>query len=503
MRLIRRADRIPELQFVPTMAEELVRKKRVRAGHRASTTHMINKAGELLAEEVPEASRLSQMRLSLQEKLDVLKHLDGEILDHVHEDNVAEEIEQADAFNEDIYAVMVKIEHLLKSTHPRVGMSPPPPSPSSRPVRDPVAGSDPPSRVSKVKLPKLTIQPFKGDLTAWTTFWDSYKAAIHDNTSLSDVNKFNYLRSLLQGPALDAVSRLTLTAANYKEAVSILEKRFGNKQQIVAKHMEMILNIDPVTSTYNLKALRQLYNAVKSHVRGLKLLGVSSDSYGSLLSSVLLTKLPQELRLIISRKVGGDDWKLDKLMELLEEVRARDRAAASSTMSLKKCVKGPPTAAALLTGGPDTGPTYCYCQQPHPSHSCRAVESIEERRRILRGAGRCFVCLRRGHIGRHCQSNTRCPHCHGRHHGSICQKGSSQMNNKPKTSGCVEVQLVSTAPQSGMNPAAPVFQPPTSTALWTNINQAVLLQTAQASVFNPDDPHRSKRVHVVLDSGSQ
>ena len=64
MRLIRRADRIPELQFVPTMAEELARKKRVRAGHRASTTRMINKAGELLAEEVPEASRLSQMRLS-------------------------------------------------------------------------------------------------------------------------------------------------------------------------------------------------------------------------------------------------------------------------------------------------------------------------------------------------------------------------------------------------------------------------------------------------------
>ena len=77
------------------------------------------------------------------------------------------------------------------------------------------------------------------------------------------------------------------------------------------------------------------------------------------------------------------------------------------------------------------------------------------------------------------------------------------MNTKPKTSDSMEAQLVSTAPQSSMNPAAPAFQPPTSTALWTNTNQAVLLQTAQASVFNPDDPHRSKRVCVVLDSGSQ
>ena len=140
--------------------------------------------------------------------------------------------------------------------------------------------------------------------------------------------------------------------------------------------------------------------------------------------------------------MGGDDWKLDKLLELLEEeVWARERAAASSIMSLKKCVKGQSTAAVLLTGGPDTGPTCCYCQQPYPSHSCRAVESIKERRRILRGPGRCFVCLRRGHISRHCRSNTRCIHCHGQHHHSIYQKGSSQMNTKPKICDSVEAQL--------------------------------------------------------------
>lgn len=85
--------------------------------------------------------------------------------------------------------------------------------------------------VELVKLPKITIQPFKGDLTAWITFWDSYKAAIHENHSLSEIDKFNYLRSLLQGPALTA---------------AVLEKRFGNKQQIVANHMDMLLNVESV-----------------------------------------------------------------------------------------------------------------------------------------------------------------------------------------------------------------------------------------------------------------
>ena len=99
-----------------------------------------------------------------------------------------------------------------------------------------------------MKLPKLSIPHFNGELTAWDPFWDSYKAVIHDNPDLTDIDKFNYLRSLLEGLALEAVSGLTLTSANYQEAISILEKRFGNKQQIVAKHMDALINVDAVTS---------------------------------------------------------------------------------------------------------------------------------------------------------------------------------------------------------------------------------------------------------------
>ena len=66
------------------------------------------------------------------------------------------------------------------------------------------------------------------------------------------------------GNALDAISGLSLTAPNYSEAVSILEKRFGNKQCIVAKHMDALMNIEAVTSQHNLRALRRLYDNVES-----------------------------------------------------------------------------------------------------------------------------------------------------------------------------------------------------------------------------------------------
>ena len=110
------------------------------------------------------------------------------------------------------------------------------------------------------------------DMTLWTSFWDSFDSAIHQNTGLNEVDKFNYLRSLLRGSARDAVSGLMLTEANYAEAISVLKRRFGNKQQIIKKHMDILMNADAVTSPHNVPALRHFHDVVESSVRSLKAL---------------------------------------------------------------------------------------------------------------------------------------------------------------------------------------------------------------------------------------
>ena len=87
------------------------------------------------------------------------------------------------------------------------------------------------------------------------------------------------------------------------------------------KHMDILLSLEPVTSQQKLRELRQLFDLVEAQVRGLKSLGVESTSYGSLLTSVLLQKLPHELRLIMSREVEEGDWNLDELFKQLERER--------------------------------------------------------------------------------------------------------------------------------------------------------------------------------------
>ena len=144
------------------------------------------------------------------------------------------------------------------------------------PAADPPA-ADPPdtaasgtTRGPKVKLPKISLPRFNGNPVKWTPFWDLFQSAIHLNPELSDVDKFSYLRSLLDSTAYDAIAGLTLSTTNYQQAVEVLCKRFGNKQVIISNHMDTPMNMDAVSSDHHIKDLRRLYDKTESHVHSLK-----------------------------------------------------------------------------------------------------------------------------------------------------------------------------------------------------------------------------------------
>ena len=189
--------------------------------------------------------------------------------------------------------------------------------------------------------------------------------------------------------------------------------------------MDVLLNVEPVTSPQNVKGLRHLYDLVDSHVRSLKSLGVTSDSYGSLLSPVLLNKLPPELWLV-TREVSEADQSLDSLLKVITtEIEAREHAATHSVQPPQQrgSERTPATATTLVTGTIPTAPSCCYCQQAHTSTKCPTVTSVDAQK-ILKRNGRCFSCLKRGHMSmsHDCRSSSKCHKCSGRHHVSICTR---------------------------------------------------------------------------------
>ena len=133
------------------------------------------------------------------------------------------------------------------------------------------------------KQPNLHIKRFTGDPKTWKTFWDSFSSAVDRNASLTNVDKFNYLRTLLDGPALNSITGLPLMELNYKEAFEILTKRFGNKEIIISSHMEALLKLQRVDTMPNVKGIRGVLDNLEIQVRGLHALGIDSPQYGALL----------------------------------------------------------------------------------------------------------------------------------------------------------------------------------------------------------------------------
>ena len=303
------------------------RKWKVRAAHQGSVIRIIGRAYESLESgDALSVPRLRQQKLLLSEELDILSKLDDELIEMAAEEELDHEVEQADIIKERIGLCIMDIDQALEcasshvvtdpaatggdsshttpstedsdSIHTHSGGAPPTPA-STKTSGDPPTLPPPtdstdsaltppstasaagdttlatpfPSITSHVKLPKLSIN---GDLTKWVTFWNSFNSSIHRNPSLSNVDKFKYLNSFLESTAAESIAGLTLTSANYEEAVTTLKRRFGNTQLIVNKYMDALLNLSTVNSHHDLRGLRHLYDAVETHVRGLPALGVES-----------------------------------------------------------------------------------------------------------------------------------------------------------------------------------------------------------------------------------
>ncbi|XP_036322189.1 uncharacterized protein LOC118736208 [Rhagoletis pomonella] len=122
-----------------------------------------------------------------------------------------------------------------------------------------------------VRLPRIELSKFCGDSTGWILFHDSFKALVHDNTTLSGYQKLHYLRSCLQGEALQVVSNLTISEANYHVAWDLICSKYKVMRIIVDSHFRAIFNIKPVTNE-TAQTLKHVLNSMLQNIRALQAL---------------------------------------------------------------------------------------------------------------------------------------------------------------------------------------------------------------------------------------
>lgn len=88
--------------------------------------------------------------------------------------------------------------------------------------------------------------------------------------------------------------------------------------------MDEILKI-PACNTSRTSQLRYVYDKISVHVRGLASIGISSEQYGSMLIPIIMSKIPNEIRLVIARKNTAKVWNIDELLDTIKvEKEARE-----------------------------------------------------------------------------------------------------------------------------------------------------------------------------------
>ena len=349
---------------------------------------------------------------NIQGKIKVIKTVNDELCDLIDDEEELERLFRSlTDFEISTSENMTKLQQMIK-------------------VEQPTTEREKSKKVNKhsVKLPKLSIKPFGGDIIEWCSFLDSFNSAIHQS-SLSDVEKFNYLRGYLKDEALKTIEGLTLSEENYEKALNILKERYGNTDIIISRHMKELVSLPSVTSDSDLKGLRRFYDALESHIRRLLSLKIDAGSYGMMLKSIILEKLPNQVRLLLTRDLRDTEWDLTKLQTALKnELLAREACSLipSSDQSEEENFS---TASALVTKNYEF--KCVFCQGKHYSDKCDKITDVEIRKNHLRNSGRCFMCLKPKHTIRNCTSSRKCFYCKGHHNSAICEIKFKSAENSP------------------------------------------------------------------------
>ena len=73
-----------------------------------------------------------------------------------------------------------------------------------------------------------------------------------------------------------------------------------------------------MSSMVDIKRIRMVYDMIESNVKILQNLSINAEMYKSLLIPIMFAKIPEELKLIMSRDMKGETWDFEQLWQILK-----------------------------------------------------------------------------------------------------------------------------------------------------------------------------------------
>ena len=355
-----------------------------------------------------------------------------------------------------------------------------------------------------VNLPKLQLEKFSGEIGEYREFLDMYTVTIHNNQSLSAVEKFQYLKTYLIGQAKQLIDGLTITDGNYKYALEILEETYGNKEVLINNHVSKLISLTKYDENDN-SSLRNLYNKINKHVRELESLGITADMYSVFLVPIVLSKLNEHLiHEWTKTKMKGIQNLIKFLKRELEGMETSNQMMSGfctehcenkdfnkpfepNKVWQKENYKNFHTASALNVQTRRASCIFCPEMSDHYADECKTAEKMPYNyiKAILTQSNACFGCMKRGHCFADCNRKqwVKCKKCNATSHPTLLHLENDEIN----TSSYLLSTTKSTEPQpNGVKETSPILPLAVARLIGSNGNYTevnVLLDTGSDTNF--------------------
>nr|XP_033339066.1 uncharacterized protein LOC117227700 [Megalopta genalis] len=223
---------------------------------------------------------------------------------------------------------------------------------------------------------------------------------------------------------------MATTGPNYTQAWRLLEETYANERLIVTRHVDLLVQTAPVAKE-TAATLREFVNHVQQHLRSLKTLEVPVEHWDTLLLSILLPKLTQQIRLTFDHTLKDNELpKIEGLMKFLtQRARSLETTSVASDPALtasptKKKLSSPTLSRRQFPKPRNSSPnkpskvfstntkslkTECsYCKRSgHYISRCEGFHALPVNQRIqsVKRASLCSNCLRQGHTSEQCNAS--------------------------------------------------------------------------------------------------
>lgn len=287
-----------------------------------------------------------------------------------------------------------------------------------------------------VKLPKINLPTFNGNLSEWTSFYHLFDTTIHQNQNLAPIEKFTYLRSCLKDEALNLIKSLPITPLNYCIAWQNLGQRYQNPRRLINLHITKIIDL-PSININSVKGIRNFIDTFNENAQALKVLNHDISQELTLIT-LIHRKLDSELnkRFEDKRNLTHIVPKIDELITFLQDecLKLEDsqlHSNAKSTFVSKQTLSRQSFKKPNL---PPYGETHkkhvfhvnasatllCnFCNKTtHNIYSCEEFQKLtpSERLKFIQTKRNCTNCLSDFHTISSCKSQKTCQKCNAKHH---------------------------------------------------------------------------------------